>query len=367
MQIKQIAQVIEEVAPLMYQESYDNCGLQVGDPDSEVSGALLTLDVTEEVIAEAIERGCNLIIAHHPLIFSGLKRITGKNYVERCVRMAIKHDISIYAAHTNLDNMYRGGVNALIGTKLGLTDTQILQPKENTLAKLCTYAPREIAAQVLDALFAAGAGSIGKYDQCSFSSIGTGTFRPGLDTNPTIGTAGGQRELVDEVRIEVIVPQHLRTSVLKALFSAHTYEEVAYELIAIPNQNPEIGAGMVGNLPQPLSEFEFLAFLKANMKAEVVRHTALLGKPISRVAVCGGSGSFLLKDAISAGAQVFVTADFKYHQFFDAEGKIMIADIGHFETEQFTPEIFESVLRKKFPNFAVLLSNVLTNPVKYFC
>ena len=366
MQVKDIAAAIEEISPIVYQESYDNCGLQVGDNNMEVTGVLLSLDVTEDVLEEALRLRCNLVVAHHPVILSGLKRLTGRNYVERIVQKAIKNDIAIYAAHTNMDNI-AAGVNNKIAQKLGLVNTRILAPKNNTLCKLYTYAPVNEADKIKDALFAAGAGQIGKYSECSFTGPGLGTFRAAANANPAIGSAGGPREMVQEVKIEVLFEKHLERPLLQALFSAHSYEEVAYEIIPLPNINQSIGSGMVGTLPMPMPESSFLGLLKTEMKTACIRHTALPGHNIERVAICGGSGSFLLGDAIAAKADIFVTADFKYHQFFDAEGKIIIADIGHYETEQFTPEIFETVLKKKFPNFAVLLSNVITNPVKYFC
>jgi len=363
--VKDIISTIEAFAPVNYQESYDNCGLQVGNPDDEVTGVLLTLDVTEAVIAEALQQDCNMIVAHHPLIFSGLKRIAGRNYVERIVRLAIKNDISIYAAHTNLDNVH-DGVNGLIAEKLDLRDTRILAPKGGTLSKLYTYVPENAADKVRDAMFAAGAGSVGKYKECSFNTGGTGTFRPGADTNPAIGKAGGARENVAELKIEVLLEKPAESKVLRALFTAHPYEEVAYEIIPLQNSNQDVGAGMVGVLAGPVEERDFLAMLQRQMKADCIRHTELRGHPVQKVAVCGGSGSFLLKDAIAAGADVFITGDFKYHQFFDAERKIIIADIGHYESEQFTPEIFKRILNKKFPNFAILLSSISTNPVNYF-
>jgi dinuclear metal center YbgI/SA1388 family protein len=365
MQVKEVIKLIEEYAPPVYQESYDNCGLQVGDKEAQVKGVLLTLDVTEIVLDEAMERGCNLIVAHHPVIFGGLKRLTGNNYVERIVLKAIKNDIHIYAAHTNLDNMVNG-VNAKIAEKLGLKNTRILAPMGETLYKLYTYAPAEAADKVREALFAAGAGSLGKYSECSYNTPGTGTFRPDIDAKPVIGEAGGKREAVNEVKIEVLVERHLQGQVLKALFASHPYEEVAYELVQLANSNQEIGAGMVGELAEPMTEEEFLKMVQKQMKADCIRHTDLANKPVQKVAVCGGSGSFLLKNAIAAGADAFITADFKYHQFFDAEGKIIIADIGHYESEQFTVEIFKDILSKKISNFAVLLSNIQTNPVKYF-
>ncbi len=366
MLVKQIIEAIENEAPLCYQENYDNCGLQVGNKNDEVHGALLTLDVTEPILEEAIQRGCNMIISHHPLLFTGLKSITGRNYIERIVTKAIKNDLNIYSCHTNIDNMYKG-VNAIIAEKLGLKNTSILSPKTNTLSKLYTYAPIAIADKVRNALFEAGAGNVGNYNECSFNTSGMGSFRGTENSNPTIGIAGGNRETIEEIKIEVLVEQHLQTKVLNALFASHEYEEVAYEMIPLPNSNQQIGAGMIGTLPKAISEKDFLTFLKIQMKTDCIRHTTLFNKNIEKVAVCGGSGSFLLKDAIRAKADIFITGDYKYHQFFDAEEHLIIADIGHYESEQFTPEIFKTILNKKYPNFATLLSNLNTNPVKYFC
>jgi dinuclear metal center YbgI/SA1388 family protein len=366
MQVRDIIEAIETFAPAAYQESYDNSGLQVGNPTDEVTGVLISLDVTEAIVEETMSRGCNMIVVHHPLIFSGLKRIVGRTYVERIVRMAIKNDITIYAAHTNLDNVY-AGVNAKFAEKLGLTDTRILAPKNDLLSKLHTFVPLAAADAVRNALFSAGAGHISQYSECSFNTIGTGTFRPGADTNPAIGEAGGGRESVEEVKIEVLLTRNSQARVLEALRASHPYEEVAYELIPLSNGATQIGAGMIGNFAEPMAEKDALAHIKTQMKASCIKHTSLSGKQISKVAICGGSGSFLLPDAIRAGADIFITADYKYHQFFDAEGRIIIADIGHYESEQFTSEIFEEVLKKKFPNFAILLSNLSTNPVKYFC
>ncbi|MBL7712157.1 MAG: Nif3-like dinuclear metal center hexameric protein [Chitinophagaceae bacterium] len=365
MKVAEIIRLFDAYAPFRYQESYDKSGLQVGDPNDTVTGALLSLDITEAVLDEAIEKGCNLIIAHHPVIFSGIKNLTGRNYVQRVVQKAIKHDINLLAVHTNLDNM-RQGVNQRIAERLGLQDTRILAPLSGNLLKLCTYVPTAQAEHLRTALFAAGAGHIGQYSECSFSSTGSGTFRGSKDSKPFIGTAGGAQEKVQEDKIEVLVPVHLKNRVEQALVAAHPYEEVAFDWLQLQNHNPETGAGMTGSLPLPVPATEFLALLKKQMKAGMVRHTALTDKAVQKIAVCGGSGSFLLKDAIAAGADVFVTADFKYHQFFDAEGKILIADIGHFESEQFTVEIFDDILKKKNVTFAVLLSTLDTNPIKYF-
>lgn len=366
MLVKDIIQAIEQFAPSTYQESYDNSGLQVGDPNATVTGVLLSLDITEAIVDEAIERRCNMIVAHHPLLFSGLKRIAGSNYIERIVHKAIKHDIHLYAVHTNLDNV-RAGVNAAFASKLGLQNTRILAPMQGTLRKLYTYAPVDVAEKIRQALFAAGAGEIGQYTECSFSSEGDSTFKPSPDANPFIGQAGGPTEHIREVKIEVIVPRHNERAVLKALFDTHPYEEVAYEMVQLLNDNQELGAGMLGTLPQPMDETAFLSFLKQQMKLSCIRHTPLLGRQIQKVAICGGSGSFLLKDAMRAGADIFITGDFKYHQFFDADGQIVIADIGHYESEQFTVELLATILNEKFPNFAILLSILSTNPVNYFC
>lgn len=365
MQVKDIIKAIEAYAPSIYQEGYDNSGLQIGNPNDEAKAVLVSLDFTEAVLDEAIQRGANMIVAHHPLLFSGLKQISGRNYIERIVRKAIKNDINLYACHTNMDNV-RNGVNAKIAQKLGLQNTQMLSTMGDSLYKLYTYAPADAADKVREALFAAGAGDIGKYHECSFNTPGTGTFRPGQDTNPAIGQSGGARESVNEVKIEVLVDKARRFQVLDALRAAHPYEEVAYEMIALQNTNQDLGAGMVGDLAIPMDEQDFLAYIKKNMAAACIRHTPLSGKKVQKVAVCGGSGSFLLKDAMRVGADFFITADFKYHQFFDADGKIVIADIGHYETEQFTGEIFVDIINRKFPNFATLLSNLSTNPVNYY-
>jgi dinuclear metal center YbgI/SA1388 family protein len=364
MTIKDIIQSIEQLAPLAYQESYDNSGLLVGDKQTKVSKVLIALDCTEEVLDEAIRNRCQLIITHHPILFSGLKSITGKNYVERVIIKAIQKKIAIYAAHTNLDNAYQG-VNHKIAQKLGLQSTKILVPAKNTLQKLYVYVPNTHVETVQQALFDAGAGHVGNYDECSFLQEGIGTFKPLVDANPFAG-AFGTRAKEAETKVEVLVPKHLQGSILEAMRSSHPYEEIAYGFIALENTNAYIGAGMIGDLPNPMQEKQFLELVKKNMKTKCIRHSKLLDKEIQKVAVCGGSGAFLLPYAIQQQADVYVTADFKYHQFFDAENKLVIADIGHYESEQFTSEIFYELLSKKFPNIAFLLTSVNTNPVQYY-
>ncbi|MCW3084457.1 MAG: NGG1p interacting factor 3 protein [Bacteroidetes bacterium] len=363
MLLKEITDHLESIAPLAYQESYDNAGLICGSPDMEITAALICLDSTEDVLDEAIARGCNLVIAHHPIVFSGLKKFNGKNYVERVIIKAIRNNIAIYAAHTNLDNV-SNGVNGKIAEKLGLINCSILAPQKGALKKLVVFSPESAAAEVRAALFAAGGGQIGNYDECSFNSDGTGTFRANAGANPFVGEIGKQHH-EKEVKTEVIYLAHLEGKLLKAMFSVHPYEEVAYDILPLANSNQYVGSGIIGELTAETTEMDFLAGLKSVMKAQSVRYTALRDKKVKKVAICGGSGSFLLPNAIGAGADIFVTADYKYHQFFDAENRIVIADIGHYESEQFTSELFYEILNKKFSTFALHLSKINTNPINY--
>ncbi|GAB3939076.1 Nif3-like dinuclear metal center hexameric protein [Larkinella terrae] len=364
MKIHAITSCLEAWAPLAYQESYDNAGLIVGDAAAEVTGVLVTLDVTEAVVDEAIRKNCNLIVAHHPIVFRGLKKLNGRNYVERVVIKAIKNDVAIYAAHTNLDNI-AGGVSFKIAEKLGLTNVRVLTPKAQLLSKLAIFVPDNETQKVLDALYEAGAGQIGAYEHCSFRVGGTGTFKPLEGASPTVGEVGRDEE-VKEQRIEVVFPTYLEKPMVSALKKAHSYEVPAYDLYALTNENQEVGSGAVGELPDALSEADFLAYLKNRMNLSVIRHTVLRGQPVRRVAVCGGAGGFLLNDSIRAGADVFITADYKYHEFFDADNRVIITDIGHYESEVFTKELIQQYLLKKFDTFAVILSEIDTNPVLYY-
>lgn len=363
MKLKEITDYLESFAPLALQESYDNAGLLVGSPDLEVSGAIICLDSTEAVIDEALANHCNLIIAHHPIVFSGIKKLNGKNYIERVIIKAIQNNIAIYAAHTNLDNI-QNGVNAKIAEKLGLINCKILAPQKGSLRKLVTYCPADKAEEVRNALFAAGGGHIGNYDQCSFNSSGIGTFRANHGTNPYVGEVGKQHR-ENETKIELVYHQLYEKQLIVSLLAAHPYEEVAYDIIPLGNKHASVGAGLIGELPEESKDIDFLKQLKQVMKAGAVRYTALENKKVRKIAVCGGSGSFLLQDAIAQRADVFVTADFKYHQFFDADGRIVIADIGHYESEQYTSELFYEVLKKKFSTFALLKAKTNTNPINY--
>lgn len=371
MTIKELTSFLEQIAPPQYQESYDNAGLIVGNPNTVIKGVIVCLDSTEAVIEEAVAQGCNLVIAHHPIVFKGLKRLNGANYVERTIMTAIKNDIAIYAIHTNLDNMYRNGVNRKIADMLGLTQQRVLAPKRQVLMKLTTFVPFDNTQAVLNALYEAGAGQVGEYKNCSFRTKGIGTFKPTGTANPHIGTLE-QEEEVDEHRIEVIFPSFLEKNILKTLKKAHPYEEVAYYIHLLENDNQEVGSGMIGELTQAADPMSFLKGVKHTMKASSVRYTSPLAigntselKAVKRVAVCGGSGGFLLGHAIAAGADVFITADYKYHEFFDADGKIMIVDIGHYESEQYTIGLLTDILSEQYKNLKVFSTKIFTNPVNY--
>jgi len=364
MTVNAVARILEELAPLDYAEAFDNVGLLVGDGNSNVNGILVTLDTLENVVDEAIDNNCNLIVSFHPIIFGGLKRITGKSYVERTVIKAIKNDIAIYAIHTALDNCFTG-VNAKICEVLGLGDTKILIPQKATIKKLVTYVPSANGKELKTALFAAGAGAIGNYSDCSFSVEGTGSFTAGEKANPVKGSVGSVH-YENETKISVTFPKSAEKQVIQSLLAHHPYEEVAYEITTLENLNQHIGMGMIGELESPMSETAFLTHLKEKMNASVVRHSGFRNKEVKKVAVLGGSGAFAIGAAKTAGADVFVTADVKYHEFYQAENQLVIADIGHYETEQFTKNLLVDYLTKKIPNFAVRLSESITNPITYF-
>ena len=370
MKIKDIIFILEEMAPTAYAEDFDNVGLLVGNQEAEVTGVLVCHDALEKVIDEAIRESCNLIVCFHPILFSGLKKITGKNYVERSIVKAIKNDIAIYAVHTALDN-HTNGVNKIFCDALGLVNTKILVPKENFIKKLVTYTIPENVEQIKKGLFEAGAGKIGNYEECSFMSTGIGSYKGGDNSNPVIGA---RYELVEaqEVKIEVTFEKHLEAQIIQALKTNHIYEEVAYEITNLNNKHQNIGLGMIGDLPSEMEEKAFLEFVKETMQCGGIRHSDFLNKPIKRVAVLGGSGSFAISAAKNAGADIFLTSDLKYHQFYEAENQMIISDIGHFESERYTKNYIVDFLKEKITNFApalpkskIVLSKENTNPVKY--
>ncbi|AWA29860.1 Nif3-like dinuclear metal center hexameric protein [Flavobacterium magnum] len=363
MLIKEILSALEEMAPLAYAEDFDNVGLLVGNAENTATGVLVCHDALESVIDEAIAKNCNLVVCFHPILFSGLKKITGKNYVERAVIKAIRNDVAIYAVHTALDN-HRDGVNKIFCEALGLKNVRMLVPKTDFIRKLVTYTVAENADKLRQALFAAGAGSIGNYEHCSFNSAGTGTYRGNDHSNPVVGSRGEFMQ-TPEIKIEVTFEKQLEKNILKALFSNHVYEEVAYEIYALQNQHQHIGLGMIGELETTYNELDFLHFVKDKMGCGGIRHSAFRHKNVHKVAVLGGAGSFAIGHAIRAGADAFLTSDLKYHQFYEAEGKLLLADIGHYESERYTKNYIVDYLTKKIPNFAFILSEENTNPVKY--
>jgi len=364
MKISAITKVLEQVASLSLQETYDNAGLITGNPGWECTGVITSLDATEAVVKEAIEKKCNLIVAHHPIVFGGLKKITGKNYVEQTIIAAIKNDIAIYAIHTNLDNVI-AGVNGRIADKIGLINRCVLQPKPAPFKKLYTYVPTAHLEKVRNALFEAGAGQIGNYSECSFVSPGEGTFKAGAGSSPFVGKPG-ERHHEAEQKLELVFESWKQAAVVEALLESHPYEEVAYDIIHLDNVSAGIGSGLVGELPDETGETAFLQQLKDSFGLKIIRHTALAGKKVKKIALCGGAGSFLVNAAIRCGADFYITGDMKYHEFFDANGQLVIADIGHYESEQFSIDLLIDLLTEKFPNFAVLKTGVNTNPVQYF-
>lgn len=364
MNISEVIQTLEAYAPLSYQESYDNAGLITGYAGWPCTGILCSLDATEDVVNEAVQNGCNFIVAHHPIIFGGLKKITGRNYVERTIIAAIKNNVAIYAIHTNLDNVYNG-VSLRMAETLGLQHCRVLEPKTGLLKKMYTYVPFDDAEKVRAALFIAGAGNIGNYDECSFNAEGVGTYKPLENTNPYIGEWGKRAETT-EIKIEVIFPAYRQSQIVAALLSAHPYEEVAYDIISLANDYMQVGSGIIGELQQETDEESFLRHLQHTFHLSVIKHTKLLQRNVKKIALCGGSGFFLLKRAIAKNADVYITSDIKYHEFFDAEGSLLLADIGHWESEQFTIDLLHDILRVKFHSFAVLKTKVRTNPVNYF-
>jgi dinuclear metal center YbgI/SA1388 family protein len=362
--INDVIKELERLAPPSLQEKYDNSGLLVGNRNEEVKGILVSLDTTEEVVQEAIDKKLNLIISHHPIIFSGIKSLTEDTYIERALIKAIKNDVAIYAIHTNLDNVI-AGVNGKIAQKLELENISILSPKNNSLLKLSVYVPSASLEEVKNALFDAGAGNIGNYSNCSFYSNGKGSFKANENANPFVGEIN-EDHIELESKLEVVLPQYKRSKVLKALFASHPYEEVAYDLYNLVNDDLSIGSGMIGTLKEEMDESEFMEKLKKVMKTDCIRHSELLNKKIQKVALCGGSGDFLLESALSHNADVYISADFKYHRFFDADKKIIIMDVGHYESEQFTIDLLVDFLTEIFSTFAIRFTEVKTNPINYF-
>lgn len=363
MRIREILSVIEQRAPIFLQEDFDNSGIQVGDANQEAKGALLCIDVTEDVLDEAITLGCNLVISHHPLAFRKFKSLTGKNYVERCMVKAIKNDIVVYAAHTNLDNA-KEGINQYLANMLGLQNVRILAPQENKLLKLVVFTPYSHVEQVRNALFNAGAGNIGNYDSCSYNLNGEGTFRASKGANPFVGEIG-ELHRESEVRTEVIFPAFKKGEIIRALISFHPYEEPAYDIYPLVNDWKQVGSGIVGTLPEEMGEENFLYLIKDVFNLSSVQYSTLRNRMVRDVAICSGSGNFLIPQAISYGADVFITGEAKYNDFYDVEDKILLAVIGHYESEIFTKNLFFDIISEKYPTFALYMAGTDKNPVRY--
>lgn len=363
MKLKELCSFLDTSVPLSFQEDYDNSGLQTGDPEKELKSGLLTLDVTEEVLDEAVKEGCDIIISHHPVLFRGLKRITGQSVAERIIIKSIRNDIAIYSSHTNLD-IINNGVSFKMAGKLGLQNIKVLSPVKGHLLKLVTFIPGNYLQKVSRAIFDAGAGVIGNYDECGFSVEGTGSFRAGEDTDPFVGQKG-KTHFEKEVRFETILLSHLRDRVVKALLSSHPYEEVAYDIYRLENDNINAGLGCSGELKEPLTDGDFIKLVSEVFEARGLRHSGISGKIVEKVALCGGSGSSLIGDAIASGSDAYITGDLKYHTYFEAENKILLVDCGHYETEKFSTEILYDLINKKFPKFALRFSKINTNPINY--
>ncbi len=362
--VQDILSTLNKKAPFSLQESYDNSGLIIGDLTQQVSGICIALDCTLEVLKYAKKHKANLVVTHHPILFKPIRKIGNQSWEEKIIRFSIKHNINILSIHTNLDNI-KAGVNDKIGEKLGLKNLNILSPKSQILTKLITFVPIDHFSSLREALFSAGAGAIGNYDHCSFSSDGIGSYRPNQQAKPYKGTSG-ITEQVKEKKLEVIFPNYLSNFIVQTLEKHHPYQDVAYDLLALKNASKDIGAGMIGTLDKAMALSDFLALIKKTFKTSVIKYAVGTKKKVRKIAFCGGSGFFLLKHAIAKGADVLLTSDLKYHDFFEAKEQIHLIDIGHYESEQFTNQLIKEILREKFPKFAIRIVKTSTNPVKYY-
>jgi dinuclear metal center YbgI/SA1388 family protein len=364
MKIREILAELNNFAPLSLQENFDNAGLNVGNVEDDIKGVLICMDVVPEVVEEAIENNCNLIISHHPLIFNKLTKISGENYVERALIMAIKNDIAIYCGHTNFDS-HKFGVSFKMTEKLGLINTRILDPKPEMMRKMAVFVPTEYADIVRNSMFEAGAGNIGHYDCCSFNVNGSGSFRADAHANPFVGKIG-ECHFEQETKIEVVYPVFIENKIINAMLTTHPYEEVAYDIFKSETKCDIAGLGMYGELEKECSEIDLLNEIKEKFNLKNIRYSKLLNRKIKKIAVCGGSGALLIKKAKQNDCQVFMTADLKYHDYFQAENNILLIDIGHYESEIFVQEIFFDIIYRKNINFGVRISNINTNPINYF-
>lgn len=355
MKIEEVIAYLEQKFPLHWQEDFDNCGIQCGDKEREITGVMVCFDLSEKVIEEAIVKNCNMVVSHHPIIYrTGLKKVEPTNRVGKIICKALENKILLYSMHTNMDSGLNGG-NVLFAHKLGLENLQVLSPKTDMLKKLVVFVPIEDAIQLREALFEAGAGSLGKYKNCSYNVKGMGTFTPTEGAEPTIGSVGVSEQVAEE-RIEVVFPAHAQKKIVEVLFKNHPYEEPAFDIIKLENLNNHIGLGRVGEIPEPMEVESFLLFAKQQLNLQVIKYSGNIGKKIKKVAVCGGGGASFVMDALSMGADIYMTGDIKYHDFFLPENKMIVADIGHFEGENFIREIIYNEINDFFTNFASYIS-----------
>jgi dinuclear metal center YbgI/SA1388 family protein len=368
--VAEIAAALEAWAPPASKLDYDNVGLQVGDARREAASVLVALDLTAAVVEEARETGADLVVTHHPLLFRPLKKLTADDPAGALALRLAEHGIAYYAIHTNLDAA-PGGVSFALAGRLGLEGIRFLEPSEESLVKLVTFAPAAHAEAVRRAMAEAGAGHIGDYEACAFTIRGTGHFRPGERANPFIGEAGGAEEAVEEVRIEAEVMRWDLGRVVRAMKAAHPYEEVAYDVYPVEQPATRVGFGAVGFLQAPTTLEAFLAVVAARLDAAALRYSGDPAMPVRTVAVCGGAGASLIPRALAAGADAFVTADVTYHRFFeplDAEGRprMALVDAGHYETEALTEPLLVDWLAHHFPDLAVRKTRHRTSPMRTF-
>jgi len=357
MKIKEVISFLENKFPLSWQEDFDNSGIQCGDKERDITGVVVCFDMSEVVIEEAISKGANMVVSHHPIIYRDvIKRIEPTNRVGKILCKALENKILLYSMHTNIDSGKAGG-NSLFAQKLELQKLSVLSPKENEFCKLVVFVPSENSVFLRDALFKAGCGNIGNYSHCSFSCEGIGSFKPLADANPHIGQHN-RIERVEEERIEMIFSKIKKRQIVEALYQHHPYEEPAFDIFALENTNKDIGLGRVGFLPQPMVAADFIHYVKQKLNVELVRFSGNSKAEISKVAVCGGGGASHIKDALTAGADAYITGDLKYHDFFIPENKMLLVDIGHFEGEHFIREIITSLLKEKFKNFSTYFTEV---------
>lgn len=364
--IKEVLQAMDAICSESIQESWDNSGLQWGDDSETVKGVIVSLDVTMDVINEAIDCGCNLIIAHHPLIFGPLKQVRKNGTeVERLAYHCIQNSIAVYAAHTNWDKVAQG-VSWVMAKRIGLLNEEILQPEKDGLCNLKVMGtPRDIA-EIRKAWFNAGIGNVGEYSNCSFTTDGWGTFEPSESANPSVGEKN-KTEFLRENAIEILCTKKDVSKALAIATETSSYETIAHSIIPLKNTNDTLGFGCIGELKEALSLSDFLALCKEKYACKVVRYNPSEKiKNIKTVAVCGGSAIDFLPTAIARKADAYITADVKYHQFMLADDALTLVDVGHYESEIWAMEYLTHLISEKFHNFAIRLTTINTNSVRYF-